>query len=110
MNLAILKVIPWREIYELTTAVRSMVASRRRAPPESAVPTEDAGREEILQRIATIESLQRAQAEAFAKMAEQGEKLAQAVGVLSARVVLLAWVAGASLLLSLVLAGRLFLS
>ena len=109
MNLAILKVIPWREIYDLTTTVRSMVASRRKPSPDSPVP-DDAGREEMLQRIVTIESLQRAQAEAFAKMAEQGEKLAQAVQVLSARVVLLAWVAGASLLLSLLLAGRLFLN
>jgi hypothetical protein len=50
--------------------------------------------------------VQRSQAEVFAKMAEQGEKLAQVVQVLSARVIVLAWVAGAALLLSLVVAGR----
>jgi hypothetical protein len=110
MNLAILKVLPWREIIDWTPAVVSMVANMRKQPETAgAVSASDdpaSQVERLRQRITTIESLQRSQAEVFAKMAEQGEKLAQVVQVLSARVILLAWVAGGSLLLSLVLVGR----
>ncbi len=109
MNLAILKVLPWREIIDWTPAVVSMVANLRKQPAAepSAVSGDLASQvEELRQRVSAIESVQRSQPEVFAKMAEQGEKLAQVVQVLSARVIVLAWVAGAALLLSLVLAGR----
>lgn len=109
MNLAILKVLPWREIIDWTPAVVSMVANMRKQPAAepSAVSGDLASQvEELRQRFSAIESVQRNQAEVFAKMAERGEKLAQVVQVLSARVIVLAWVAGAALLLSLVVAGR----
>lgn len=109
MNLAILKFIPWREIIDWTPAVVSMVSNIRKQPaPGTTFASGDLDTqvEELRLRVASIESLQRSQAEVFAKMAEQGEKLARVVQVLSARVTLLAWVAGVSLLISLVLAAR----
>ncbi|MGH8727804.1 MAG: hypothetical protein ACREV9_06535 [Burkholderiales bacterium] len=107
MNLAILKVLPWREIIDWTPAVVSMVANMRKPPEPNADSGERLGEFEQLRiRVASVESVQHSQAEAFARMAEQGEKLAQVVQVLAARVVVLAWVAGAALLLSIVLAGR----
>jgi hypothetical protein len=108
MNLAILRNIPWREIIDGTHAVVAMVQNKRRQPAPQNVNA-DAGVNELRERVRALESSQRGQAEAVSNMAEQGEKLAKAVQVLSARVVLLAWVAGGSLLLSLVLAGRMFL-
>ena len=110
MNLAILRNIPWREIIDWTPAVVAIVANKRRQPASDSIPHADSEIEELRERVSAIESSQRAQVEAVAKMAEQGEKLAKAVHVLSARMVLLAWVAGGSLVLSLVLAGRMLLS
>lgn len=110
MNLAIiLKALPWEKIIGGALAVVSMVPNTRKQPAAepSAVSGDLASQvEELRQRVSAIESVQRSQAEVFAKMAEQGEKLAQVVQVLSARVIVLAWVAGAALLLSLVVAGR----
>jgi hypothetical protein len=106
MNLAMLRALPWRELVTGAAAIVSMAANRRKSAADADRQESDAPTwQELRERIESLESLQRAQAEAFAKMAEQGEKLAKAVQALSARVVVLAWVAGVSLLISLVLAA-----
>jgi hypothetical protein len=109
MNLAALKLIPWKQIVTWAPIVMKMVRELKQdahtgPAQEPVVPAEPRKLPPLIaqleQRIASLEAHQAQQAEIFSKMAEQTQALSEGLRVLAARLILLAWLAGAALLVS----------
>jgi hypothetical protein len=107
MNLVALKLIPWKEIITWAPTLVKMVRNLKwdAAETESESPFDSrnlpAALSQLHERVAQLEAHQMEQAEVFAKMAQQIQALSEGLRVLSARLMLLAFVAGLALITSL---------
>lgn len=110
MNLAALRLIPWKQIVTWAPTVVKMVRQLKQdaqsgTDHEPAIPADPRKLPpfmgQLQERLASLEAHQEQQAEVFSKMAEQTQALSEGLRVLAARLVLVAWLAGAALIASL---------
>jgi hypothetical protein len=109
MNLAALRLIPWKQIVTWAPTVVKMVRKLKQDAHSGAdhEPAIAVGRSklpplmsQLQERLASLEAHQEQQAEVFSKMAEQTQALSQGLRVLAARLILVAYLAGAALIAS----------
>jgi hypothetical protein len=109
MNLAALRLIPWKQIVTWAPTVVKMVRQLKQDAHSGAdhEPATPIGRSklpplmsELESRLASLEAHEERQAEVFSKMADQMQALSQGLRVLAARLTLVAYLAGAALIAS----------